>query len=43
MHLGAKQKRTHRQQICSCQGETGEEGWAGSLGLLDANYYTYNG
>ena len=40
MNLGAKQKRTHRQQICSCQGERGEEGWTGSLGLVDANYYT---
>jgi len=21
----------------------GEEGWTGSLGLIDANYYIYNG
>ena len=42
MNLSTKQKQTHRhiEQTCGCQGRGGEgEGWAGSLGLVDANYY----
>ena len=32
----------HRQQTYGCQGEGGaREGWIGSLGLADANYYVY--
>ena len=44
MNLIIKQKQTHRhrEQICGCQeggrGGVGE-GWTGSLGLADANYY----
>ena len=40
MNLSAKQKQTHRHRgkSCGCQGEGGE-GWMGSLGLEDANYY----
>ena len=38
-----KQKHTHRhrEQSCGCQEEEGvmAEGWSGSLGLTDANYY----
>ena len=41
-NLSTKQKQTHRhrEQTCGCQkeGEMGE-GWTGSLGLADANYY----
>ena len=40
--LSTKQKPTHRyrEQTCGCQGWDGEgEGWTGSLGLVDANYY----
>ena len=30
----------HREQTCGCQGGEGVgEGWPGSLGLADANYY----
>ena len=44
MNLSTKQKQTHREQTCSCQGEGGVgEGWSGSLGLADANYYIENG
>ena len=46
MNLPTKQKQTHRhrEQTCVCQGGGGaEEGWAGSLGLVDANYYIQNG
>ena len=41
--LIVKQKQTHRhrEQTCGCQGCVGE-GWIGSLGLVDANYYIYN-
>ena len=42
MNLSMKQKQTHRhrEQTCGCQGEEGVgEGWTGSLGLVDANYY----
>ena len=39
MNLSTKQKQTHRrrEQTCGCQGVG--EGWVGSLGLADANYY----
>ena len=40
--MSKKQKQTHRhrEQTCGCLGgcEVGE-GWIGSLGLADANYY----
>ena len=42
MNLSTKQKQanTHREQTCGCQGgEEVGEGWIGSLGLADANYY----
>ena len=46
MNLSMKQKQTHRnrEQICGGQGggRVGE-GWIGSLGLADANYYIKNG
>ena len=29
--------------MCSPGGRRGEEGWVGSWGLADANYYTENG
>ena len=42
MNISKKQKQTYRyrKQTCDCQGggEFGE-GWIGSLGLADANYY----
>ena len=42
MNLPTKQKQTsrHREQTCGGQvgGETGE-GWIGSFGLVDANYF----
>ena len=37
-----KQKQTHREQICGCQGggRAGVgKGWTGSLELVEANYY----
>ena len=41
MNLPTKQKQTHRHrdQTCGCQGGERGEGWTGSLGLVDANYY----
>ena len=42
INLSMKQKQTHRrrEQTCGCGGGGGmEEGWIGSLGLADANYY----
>ena len=42
MNRYTKQKQTHRyrEQTCGCQGggEMGE-GWIGSLGLADENYW----
>ena len=41
-NLSTKQKQTdrHREQTCGFQGGGGAgEGWIGSLGLADANYY----
>ena len=32
-----KQTHRHREQTWGCQGEG--EGWIGSLGLVDTNYY----
>ena len=46
MNLSVKQKQTnrHREQTCGCQGGWSlEEGWMGSLGLADANYYIWDG
>ena len=42
MNLSTKQTHRHREQTCGCQGggRVGE-GWVGSLGLVDANYYIY--
>ena len=43
MTLSTKQKQTHkrREQIVGCQGGGwGGEGWSGSLGLVDADYYS---
>ena len=42
MNISMKQKGTYkyREQTCGCQGRGGVgEGWIGSLGLADANYY----
>ena len=38
-NLFTKQTHRHREQICGCQGGGAGEGWIGSLGLADANYY----
>ena len=39
-----KQTQSHREQTCGCQeGDGLGEGWIGSLGLADANYYIENG
>ena len=45
MNLFMKQKQTHRRRehTCGCQGGRGVEGWTGSLGLADANYYIKDG
>ena len=45
MNLSMNQKQTHRhrEQTCGCQEGGVGEGWIGSLGLADANYYTENG
>ena len=45
INISMKQKQTHRyrEQTCGCQGGGGvQEGWTGSLGLADANYYIQN-
>ena len=42
MNVSTKQKQTHRhrEQTYGCQGGgEGGEGWIGSLGWADANYY----
>ena len=44
VNLPMKQKQTHRhrEQTCGCQGGGWVgDGWTGSLGLVDANYYIY--
>ena len=38
-NLPTKQTHRHREQTCGCQGAGEGEGWTGSLGLVDANYY----
>ena len=46
MNLFTKQKQTHRyrEETCGCQkGEGLGEGWIGSLGLVQANFYIENG
>ena len=43
MNLSMNQNDRHREQICGCQEGGGGEGWIRSLGLADANYYTWNG
>ena len=35
--------RRHGEQICGCEREGGGSGWMGSWGLVDANYYVWNG
>ena len=40
MNLTVKWTHRHRQQICGCQEGRGMgEGWTGSSGLADENYY----
>ena len=40
MNLSMKQKQTHREQTCGCQGGSGVgEGQTGNLALVDAKYY----
>ena len=40
MNLATQQKTPTKEQTCGCQGGVGVgEGWIGSLGLADANYY----
>ena len=40
MDLSMKQTHRHREQAYGCLGGRGTgEGWIGSLGLADANYY----
>ena len=44
MNLSKKPKQTYRlrEQTYGCQeGGRTEEGWTGSLGLADANYYIF--
>ena len=49
MNLSMEQKQTYRcrKQTRGCQGggkeRRGGEGWMGSLGLTDANYYIQDG
>ena len=33
----------HKEQIGSCQGTEEGEGWTGSLGLADVDYFIWNG
>ena len=45
MNLSTEQKQNqgHREQTAGCQAWKGvEEGWIGSLGLADANWYIQN-
>ena len=37
INLSTKQKQTHRSVVAKGEGEG--EGWIGTLGLADANYY----
>ena len=45
MNLAMKQKQTYRieNRLVVAKEERVREGWIGSLGLTDANYYTENG
>ena len=45
MNPSTEQKETHRhgEQTHGCPGEGEGVGWTGSLGVVDANYYNYNG
>ena len=45
MNPATKEKQTHRQEnrLVVVKGEWGGEEWTGSLGLVDANHYIYNG
>ena len=44
MSLFMKEKHNkHRELIFGCQGGVVGEGWFGSLGLADENYYVENG
>ena len=46
MNLFTKKKQTHRHREQNCGYQGGRrvgEGCTGSLGLVDANYYIYNG
>ena len=38
-----KQNQEHRDQPGGCKGEGVGEGWIGSLGLADANWYIHKG
>ena len=38
MNLTTKQKQTHREQTCGCQGGGIRKGRTGNLGLADVNY-----
>ena len=41
MNLSTKQKQTHthRTDVWLPRGKKGGEGWIGSMGLADANYF----
>ena len=45
MNLSTEQKQTHAhgEKTCGSKGEGEEVGWTGSLGLIDANYWIWNG
>jgi len=45
MNLSTEQEQyhRHREQTCDCQGKEEGVGLMGSLGLIDANYYIWNG
>ena len=44
LYMRQKQSQRHRKQTCGCQGGGEvEEGWIGSLGLADTNYYIQDG
>ena len=45
MNLSTEQKQIdrHREQTCGCQGGWGMgDGWTGSLGLADVNFFFFN-
>ena len=45
MNLSKEQIQSHKhgEQTCGCQGVGKGMGWTGNLGLVDANYYIWNG